>query len=521
MAREEVFIGSIDQGTTSTRFIIYDREAKLVASHQVEFTQHYPEAGWVEHDPTEILESVRVCMEKTVEKAAAGGRQVEGRVKAIGLTNQRETTVMWSKSTGRPLYNAIVWMDARTSSICKRLEKELSGGRNHFVETCGLPISTYFSALKILWLMENVEAVREAIRSGDALFGTIDTWLIWNLTGGCGRGLHVTDCSNAARTMLMDLKTLDWDSPTLETLRIPVEILPKIISNSEIAGVIADGWPLSGLPIAGCLGDQHAAMLGQLCRKGEAKSTYGTGAFILLNTGEEVVRSSHGLLSTIAYKLGPNALTNYALEGSIAIAGAAVQWLRDGLGIIRTAAEIEKMAESVENSGGVYFVPAFNGLFAPWWKEDARGVCVGITRFTNKGHLARAVLESMCFQVNDVLNSMHKDAGEGGEARSKEGEFLLRVDGGATVNNLLMQIQADLLGSPVVRPADIETTALGAAYAAGLAAGVWTEEQIFAAEHKEKTTIFRPKLDEAQRKKRNESWYKAVTRTFDLAELAI
>lgn len=309
------------------------------------------------------------------------------------------------------------------------------------METCGLPISTYFSALKILWLMENVDAVREAVRSGDAMFGTIDTWMIWNLTGGCGSGLHVTDCSNAARTMLMALKTLDWDSPTLETLRIPIEILPKIISNSEITGVIANGWPLCGVPIAGCLGDQHAAMLGQLCRKGEAKSTYGTGAFILLNTGEEVVKSTHGLLSTIAYKLGPNAPTNYALEGSIAIAGAAVQWLRDGLGIIQTAAEIEKMAELVENSGGVYFVPAFNGLFAPWWKEDARGVCVGITRFTNKGHLARAVLESMCFQVNDVLNSMHKDAGERGEVRSKEGEFLLRVDGGATVNNLLMQIQ--------------------------------------------------------------------------------
>lgn len=329
----------------------------------------------------------------------------------------------------------------------RRLEKELSGGRTHFLEACGLPISTYFSALKILWLIENVEDVRKAIQKGDALFGTIDTWLIWNLTGGCRglnrdqnkvHGVHVTDCSNASRTMLMNLKTLDWDKPTLETLGIPVEILPKIVSNSETIGVIANGWPLSGVPIAGCLGDQHAAMLGQLCRKGEAKSTYGTGAFILLNTGEEVIYSSNGLLSTIAYKLGPNAETNYALEGSIAIAGAAVQWLRDGLGIIQSAKEIEDLALLVENSGGVYFVPAFNGLFAPWWRDDARGVCLGITRFTNKGHIARAVLESMCFQVKDVLDSMHKDAEE---KVMKEGEFLLRVDGGATVNNLLMQIQ--------------------------------------------------------------------------------
>uniref|UniRef100_A0A1D1Y1J5 glycerol kinase n=1 Tax=Anthurium amnicola TaxID=1678845 RepID=A0A1D1Y1J5_9ARAE len=527
----EVFVGAIDQGTTSTRFIIYDRDAKPVGSHQVEFTQYYPEAGWVEHDPMEILESVRVCMAKAVDKASAAGHNVDGGIKAIGLTNQRETAVIWSKSTGLPLYNAIVWMDARTSAICRRLEKDLPGGRTHFVETCGLPLSTYFSAVKILWMLESVEAVREAVKSGDALFGTIDTWLIWNLTGGSGSesrsqspvtGRHVTDCSNAARTMLMNIQTLDWDEPTLETLGIRSSILPKIVSNSEIIGEIAHGWPLSGIPIAGCLGDQHAAMLGQLCRKGEAKSTYGTGAFILLNTGEEVVPSSHGLLTTVAYKLGPNSPTNYALEGSIAIAGAAVQWLRDGLGIIRSAGEVEALAERVDNSGGVYFVPAFNGLFAPWWRDDARGVCIGITRYTNKGHIARAVLESMCFQVKDVLNSMHKDAGEKGEARSEEGEFLLRVDGGATVNNLLMQIQADLLGSPVVRPSDIETTCLGAAYAAGLATGVWTEDQIFAAGGKgENATTFHPKMGEEQRNKKFESWCKAVSRTFDLADLSL
>ncbi|XP_010250262.1 PREDICTED: glycerol kinase-like [Nelumbo nucifera] len=529
MEKVERFIGSIDQGTTSTRFIIYDQSARPVGSHQIEFTQFYPQAGWVEHNPMEILESVRICMEKAIDKATVDGHNVEKGLKAIGLTNQRETTLVWSKSTGLPLYNAIVWMDARTTSICRKLEKELPGGRTHFVETCGLPISTYFSAVKLLWLLENVSAVKEAVGKGDALFGTVDTWLIWNLTGGCEgedrnqnkiTGIHVTDVSNASRTMLMNLKTLDWDRPTLDALGIPIEILPKIISNSEIIGKMASGWPLVGVPIAGCLGDQHAAMLGQACRTGEAKSTYGTGAFILLNTGKEVVKSSHGLLTTLAYKLGPNAPTNYALEGSIAIAGAAVQWLRDGLGIIKSAAEIEELAAQVDNSGGVYFVPAFNGLFAPWWRDDARGVCIGITRFTSKAHIARAVLESMCFQVKDVLDSMHKDAGEKGEAKNDKGEFLLRVDGGATVNKLLMQIQADILGSPVVRPADIETTALGAAYAAGLAVGLWTEDDIFA-ERAEKATIFSPKLDGELRKKRLESWCKAISRTFDLADLSL
>ena len=326
--------------------------------------------------------------------------------------------------------------------FCRKLEKELPGGRTHFVETCGLPISTYFSALKLLWLLENVDAVKKAVEAGDALFGTIDTWLIWNMTGGLNGGVHVTDVSNASRTMLMNLKTLDWDKPTLDTLGISAEILPKIVSNAEIIGTVAKGWPISGLPISGCLGDQHAAMLGQACRKGEAKSTYGTGAVILLNTGEEVIgESKHGLLTTLAFKLGREAPTNYALEGSIAIAGAAVQWLRDSLGIISSASEIEELAAKVDSSGGVYFVPAFNGLFAPWWRDDARGVCIGITRFTNKSHIARAVLESMCFQVKDVLDSMHKDAGEKGEVKNEKGEFLLRVDGGATINNLLMQIQ--------------------------------------------------------------------------------
>ncbi|KAK7389507.1 hypothetical protein VNO78_24613 [Psophocarpus tetragonolobus] len=516
---EDVFIGAVDQGTSSSRFIIYNAKAEAIGCHHVEFTQFYPKSGWVEHDPMEILESVKVCVAKAVDKATADGFNVDKGLKAIGLTNQRETTLLWSKSTGLPLYNAIVWMDARTSSICGRLEKDLSGGRNHFMETCGLPINSYFSASKIIWLMENVDGVKDAIDKDDALFGTIDTWLIWNLTGGVKGGLHVTDVSNASRTMLMNLKTLDWDQSILQTLHIPPHILPKIVSNSELIGEIGSGWPIAGVPITGCLGDQHAAMLGQSCRRGEAKSTYGTGAFILLNTGLDIVRSTHGLLSTVAFKLGPTAPTNYALEGSVAIAGAAVQWLRDNLCIISSAPEIEELALQVDSTSGVYFVPAFNGLFAPWWREDARGVCIGITRATTKAHLARAVLESMCFQVKDVLDSMHKDSGD---IESKQHEFVLRVDGGATVNNLLMQIQADLLGSPVIRPADVETTALGAAYAAGLAVGIWQEDYVFDTEAKLKNAkVFRPVMTEDVRKKKVDSWCKAVSKTFDLADLAL
>ncbi|KAI3928932.1 hypothetical protein MKW92_052757 [Papaver armeniacum] len=463
---EQVYVGSIDQGTTSTRFIIYDKSAKTIASHQTEFTQ------WVEHNPIEILESVRLCMAKALDKATADGYNVDEGLKAIGITNQRETTLVWSKSSGR-------------------LEKELSGGRTHFVETCGLPISTYFSALKLLWLMENVEAVKTAIKNGDALFGTIETWLIWNLTGGCGGeqtepGLHVTDVSNASRTMLMNIKSL----------RIPSEILPRIISNSVI-GKIGIGWPITGIPISGCLGDQHAAMVGQACKKGEAKSTYGTGS----------CHFNPWVTDYSRIKLGPNAPTNYALEGSIAIAGAAVQWLRDSLGIIQSASEIEELAGKAENTGGVYFVPAFNGLFAPWWRDDARGFVSGSLDLLTNLTLHVLFLRACVFRL---------------KIENEDGDFVLRVDGGATINNLLMQIQADLLGSPVVRPANIETTALGAAYAAGLAVGVWTEQDVFSDEAKqEKPTTFQPKLDEELRKKRVESWCKAVSRTFDLADLSL
>ncbi|KAH8955852.1 hypothetical protein BDL97_07G008000 [Sphagnum fallax] len=515
------FVGAIDQGTTSTRFILYDHAAKPVVSHQLEFTQIYPQAGWVEHDPMEILATVRTAMEGVLTKATEQGIQVQGKLKAVGITNQRETTVVWSKSTGKPFYNAIVWMDGRTSAICRKLEEKLPQGGRHFVKTCGLPIHPYFSATKLLWLMESVPEVKTAIESGDALFGTIDTWLIWNLTGGANSEttIHVTDCSNASRTMLMDLETLQWHEPTLKSLGIPRSILPKIISNVEMIGEISEGWPFVGVALAGCLGDQHAAMLGHYCKKGEAKSTYGTGCFIISNTGEQIVPSNHGLLTTISYKLGPDSPTNYGLEGSIAIAGAAVQWLRDNLGIIKTSSEVEEVAKTVSDAGGVYFVPAFSGLYAPWWRDDARGVLVGITRYTNKGHIARATLESMCFQAREVLTSMKADAA-GGDAKV-EGEFLLKVDGGATVNNLLMQLQADILGSSVVRPADTETTALGAAYAAGLAVGIWTEKQIAElTAGSGASSIFHPQVTEDERERRYQSWNKAVERSFGLADLA-
>eukprot|EP00850_Spirogloea_muscicola_P021634 SM000256S08688 [mRNA] locus=s256:118688:121996:- [translate_table: standard] len=589
-AAAAAYVGAIDQGTTSTRFILYDAAARPVASHQLEHAQLYPRAGWVEHDPVQILANTRACMAEAVAKAGAAGLRLDGgAVRGIGITNQRETTVVWSRATGQPLHNALVWMDVRTSDICRRLERELAGGRDHFRRATGLPISTYFSATKLLWLLENVPAVKAAVESGDAMFGTIDTWLVWHLTGGPGRtgaqcshesrgqsdtacahagdsnseddwvkvdherhaataspatmeeagsrlseapvpnshrvasqlilAESAVDCSNAARTMLMDLRTLQWHEPTLDTLGIPKAILPSIVSNSEIVGTVADPWPLAGVPISGCFGDQHAAMLGQRCRKGEAKSTYGTGCFILLNTGDDICESTHGLLTTISYKLGPKAPVHYALEGSIAIAGAAVQWLRDNLGIIKSSKDIEALARTVENTGGVYFVPAFSGLFAPHWRDDARGVCIGMTRYTNKAHIARSVLESMCFQAREVLEAMQKDAGVG-DMKSGD-EFLLHVDGGASSNDLLMQLQADLLGSKVVRPADVETTALGAALAAGLAVDVWTEEQIFGELFQGgQLTTFSPQTEEEQRERRFLSWCTAVERSLALADLA-
>ncbi|CAI7796055.1 unnamed protein product [Closterium sp. NIES-53] len=585
-------VGAIDQGTTSTRFFLYDEHLRVVASHQMEFEQIQPQAGWVEHDPMVILSTVRQCMEGAIAAARSKGVHVgPDTVRAVGLTNQRETTVVWRRSTGEPLYNAIVWMDVRTSAVCQRLEQQLSGGRDEWRGVTGLPLSTYFSALKLTWLLEEVPAVRQAVEEGDALFGTIDTWLIWNLTGGAR---HVTDSSNASRTLLMDLRALQWSQPILDALNIPRSILPSIISSAEHIAPIASSWPLAGVPLSGCLGDQHAAMLGQRCSQGQAKATFGTGCFMLLNTGPQVCTSQHGLLSTVAFQLGRkeegretearedasgeagtagstsardteeagscmgrsasggsggSGTCYYALEGSIAIAGAAVQWLRDNLGIISSTMDVEALAASVPNTGGVYFVPAFSGLFAPRWREDARGVIVGLSRFTTRAHIARAVLEAIAWQTREVLDAMRSDAvhsgatgvgstgsssdsnREGSGEGSKE-QFVLRVDGGASVNNLLMQLQADFLGCPVQRPADIETTALGAALAAGIGVGLWSEEEVLggAVGGDEQTAeggapdggrgvVFLPLITSEAREQRFASWCKAVERSLGLSDL--
>ncbi|CAI5479156.1 unnamed protein product [Closterium sp. Yama58-4] len=583
-------VGAIDQGTTSTRFFLYDEHLRVVASHQMEFEQIQPQAGWVEHDPMVILSTVRQCMEGAMAAARSKGVVVgPATVRAVGLTNQRETTVVWRRSTGEPLYNAIVWMDVRTSAVCQRLEQQLSGGRDEWRGVTGLPLSTYFSALKLTWLLEEVPAVRQAVEEGDALFGTIDTWLIWNLTGGA---CHVTDSSNASRTLLMDLRALQWNQPILDALNIPRSILPSIISSAEHIAPIASSWPLAGVPLSGCLGDQHAAMLGQRCSQGQAKATFGTGCFMLLNTGPQVCASQHGLLSTVAFQLGRREESGggeargeaggagsrsetgaeerteepssgmgrsasssggsgtcyYALEGSIAIAGAAVQWLRDNLGIIASTREVESLAASVPNTGGVYFVPAFSGLFAPRWREDARGVIVGLSRFTTRAHIARAVLEAIAWQTREVLDAMRSDAvhsgatgvGNTGSSSNREGsgegskeQFVLRVDGGASVNNLLMQLQADFLGCPVQRPADIETTALGAALAAGIGVGLWSEEEVLGgtvgedeqsaeeegAEDGRRGVVFLPLITSEEREQRFASWCKAVERSLNLSDL--
>ncbi|GJP35186.1 hypothetical protein CLOM_g19696 [Closterium sp. NIES-68] len=578
-------VGAIDQGTTSTRFFLYDEHLRVVASHQMEFEQIQPQAGWVEHDPMVILSTVRECMEGAIAAARSKGLEVgPDTVRAVGLTNQRETTVVWRRSTGEPLHNAIVWMDVRTSALCQRLEQQLPGGRDEWRGVTGLPLSTYFSALKLTWLLEEVPAVRQAVEEGDALFGTIDTWLIWNLTGGA---THVTDSSNASRTLLMDLRALQWSDPILKALNIPRSILPSIISSAEHIAPITSSWPLAGVPLSGCLGDQHAAMLGQRCSRGQAKATFGTGCFMLLNTGPQVCASQHGLLSTVAFQLGSrreggrreggrgeegiaweeasstvssassgsssggSGTCYYALEGSIAIAGAAVQWLRDNLGIISSAQEVEPLAASVPDTGGVYFVPAFSGLFAPRWREDARGVIVGLSRFTTRAHIARAVLEAIAWQTREVLDAMRSDAmqsgaagvgssgssASSGDSDSREGEseqFVLRVDGGASVNSLLVQMQADFLGCPVQRPADIETTALGAALAAGIGVGLWREEEVLGGKvggygqsaedggrgEEGIGALFLPLITPEVREQRFASWCKAVERSLDLNDLA-
>jgi len=492
------YVGAIDQGTTSSRFIVFDRSGRIVSTAQKEHEQIYPEPGWVEHDPAEIWRRTESVIGEAME---ARGLRPED-LAAIGITNQRETTVVWHKKSGKAIYNAIVWQDTRVAAAVAEFATQ--GGQDRYRSRTGLPLATYFSGLKIRWILENVAGARAQAEAGDLLFGNIDSFLIWHLTGGAEGGIHVTDVTNASRTQLMDLKALEWDREILEDFEIPMQMLPRIVSSSEIYGT-AKLKAIAGVAIAGDLGDQQAALVGQACfRPGEAKNTYGTGCFMLMNTGPKAVLSNFGLLTTVAYRLG-TAPACYALEGSIAITGALVQWLRDNLGLIQNSSDIEGLARSVTDNGGAYFVPAFSGLYAPYWKDDARGVIAGLTRFVNKGHLARAVLEATAFQVRDVVDAMAKDSGITLD--------VLRTDGGMVTNDLLMQFQADILAKPVVRPVVRETTALGAAYAAGLAVGFFhdTDELVsnWAVDHR-----WEPVMDEASRERLYHLWKKAVSRSF-------
>ena len=498
------YVAAIDQGTTSTRFMVFDHGGNVVAVDQKEHKQIYPKPGWVEHDPLEIWERTRAVIQGALVK----GNISPAEIAAVGITNQRETTVVWDRGTGQPVYNAIVWQDTRTDTLIAKLARR--GGQDRFRKKTGLPLATYFSGPKIAWILENVKGAQARAKKGELLFGNMDTWLIWNLTG---RGTHITDVTNASRTLLMDLKTLDWDDEILKTLGIPRAMLPEIRSSSEVYGYITAGGSgnvsLQGIPVSGDLGDQQAALFGQTCYKpGEAKNTYGTGCFMLLNTGEKPVHSRAGLLTTLAYKIG-NKKAVYALEGSIAITGALIQWLRDNLGLIQSSAEVEALAKSVEDSGGIYFVPAFSGLYAPYWKSDARGVIVGMTRYVNKGHIARAALEATAYQTREVLDAMEKDSGVKLTA--------LKVDGGMVFNDLLMQFQSNILNVPVIRPKVAETTALGAAYAAGLAVGFWKDYNELRANWA-KDKEWKPAMDAKLKKKLYSGWKKAVTRTFDWVE---
>ena len=496
------YAGALDQGTTSTRFMIFDHSGQVVAFDQKEHEQIFPKPGWVEHDPMEIWTRCTEVIRGALAKAGITAKDLA----AVGITNQRETTVVWDRKTGKPVQNAIVWQDTRTDQICNELAKD--GGQDRLRPKTGLPLATYFSGPKVKWILDNVSGARARAEAGDLLFGNIDSWCIWNLTGGVSGGVHVTDVSNASRTMLMDLATLDWDNDILRLMGIPRAMLPNIRASSEVYGTAVGD--LAGVPIAGDLGDQQAALFGQTCfSAGEAKNTYGTGCFMLLNTGTKVVPSKSGLLTTLAYKIGDQP-AQYALEGSIAITGALVQWLRDNLGMINSSGEIEALAASVENNGGVYFVPAFSGLFAPYWRSDARGVIAGLTRYVTKGHIGRAVLEATAWQTREVLDAMNADSGVALTA--------LKVDGGMVHNELLMQFQADVLGVPVIRPVVAETTSLGAAYAAGLAVGFWAAvEDLRANWAKDKE--WRPKMDAAEREKELRLWKKAVTRTFDWVDV--
>ncbi len=495
------YAAAIDQGTTSTRCMIFDHSGNVICYDQKEHEQIYPRPGWVEHSPDEIWERTQSVIRSALSKGGLSASDIV----AVGITNQRETTVVWNRKTGRPVYNAIVWQDTRTDQICNELAAD--GGQDRFRPKVGLPLATYFSGPKIRWILDNVSGAREAAEAGDVIFGNIDTFLTWWLTGGPDGGVHVTDVTNASRTMLMNLETLDWDDEILGIMGIPRQMLPKIMPSSMVYGT-ATG-ELAGVPVAGILGDQQAAMVGQTCFDvGEAKNTYGTGSFMLLNTGTKLVPSKSGLLTTVCYKFGDQPAV-YALEGSIAITGALVQWLRDNLGLITSSAEVEALANLVEDNGGIYFVPAFSGLFAPYWRSDARGVIVGLTRYVNKGHIARAVLEATAYQTREVLDAMEQDSGVKLTA--------LKVDGGMVYNNTLMQFQADILGVPVIRPKVAETTSLGAAYAAGLAVGFWSNTDEMRANWGVDHT-WTPQMDEATRERLYRGWKKAVTRTFDWVE---
>ena len=494
------YVLAIDQGTTSSRAIVFDHSGQIVATGQKEHEQIFPRAGWVEHNPVEVWNNVRAVVAEALSSASVNHQEIA----AVGITNQRETTVVWDKKTGEPVYNAIVWQDTRTAKIVEDLGGD--EGQDKYKARVGLPLATYFCGPKVKWILDNVDGARERAEAGDLVMGTMDTWVLWNMTGGVDGGVHVTDVTNASRTMLMDLKTLSWDADIAADMTIPMSMLPEIKSSAEVYGVGRAAGLLPDVPIAGILGDQQAATFGQACfEPGMAKNTYGTGNFMLLNTGEAIVPSTNGLLTTVCYKIGDKPAI-YALEGSIAVTGSLVQWLRDNMKMFSSAPEVEELAATVEDNGGAYFVPAFSGLFAPYWKSDARGALVGLTRYVNRGHIARAVLEATAYQTREVLEAMEADSGV------KLAE--LKVDGGMTMNETLMQFQADQLGVDVVRPVVAETTALGAAYAAGIAVGYWEGEQDVIdnwAEAKRWT----PNVDEADRDRLFRNWKKAVTRTFD------
>jgi glycerol kinase len=493
------YAAALDQGTTSSRAMVFNHEGRVVSVSQKEHEQIYPKPGWVEHDAKEIWARSQEVLDEALESAGASTDDVA----ALGITNQRETTVVWDRNTGEPIHNALVWQDTRTDKIVDELSAD--GGQARFQARVGLPLATYFSGPKVRWILDNVDGARAKADAGDLMFGNMDTWCIWNLTGGTNGGLHITDVTNASRTMLMDLKSLQWDEEIAGIIGVPTSMLPEIHASSEVYGEVASGG-FQGIPIAGDLGDQQAATFGQACLSpGEAKNTYGTGNFLLLNTGTEAVQSKSGMLTTLGYKIGDNDAI-YCLEGAIAITGALVQWLRDNLKLIKAAPEVEELAQSVEDNGGLYIVPAFSGLFAPYWKSNARGVFAGLTRYVNAGHIARATLEATAYQSREIVEAMNQDSGVALES--------LKVDGGMVQNDLLMQFQADLLGVPVIRPVVAETTALGAAYAAGLATGFWASEDDIRNNWAEDKR-WEPQMDSAKRDEYFKYWKKAVTRTFD------